>query len=203
MQFDRTKLKAVISHVAAYCDPERLGAVKLHKVLYFVDMISFAQRGVAVTGATYTKRPFGPTCLQLLPSLRDMQIAGDIEVRDVSFHGLSKKEYHVLRPSDPRTLNADEIDLIEEVADFVCNQNSARSISEYSHQLPWEMAEFGEEIPYSTALLLFPSDVGPDEFEIAGEGVRDVAQARLNNNTVDLPLLATLRSRVRSQMLGA
>ena len=64
VQFDRDKLKAVILHLCRTVPAERLGAVKLHKTLYFTDMLRYAQARRAVTGATYKKRPYGPTCLR-------------------------------------------------------------------------------------------------------------------------------------------
>lgn len=196
MQFDRNKLKAVILHTCDTCGSEKLGAVKLHKVLYFLDMINYAQSGLSVTGSTYCKRPFGPTCVQLLPMLRDMQLAGEIEIHDVEFFGRYKKEYIPKVHATPDVLNESEVTLLEEIIEFVCNQNTAKSISDYSHQLPWEMSEFGENIPYNTALLLFPSDIDSEAFELVEAGVHQVATARLNENTVDMSLLSALRSRV-------
>jgi Protein of unknown function (DUF4065) len=200
MQFDRSKLKAAILRICKACGPEKLGAVKLHKVLYFTDMISYAQSGLAVTGASYCKRPFGPTCVNLLPMLRDMQVAGELQVRDVEFYGHSKKEYLALAEETPGVLSSPEQVLLDGVVDFVCNQNTAQSISDYSHQLPWEMAEFGEEIGYDTALMLFPVDIGPETFELVERGAAEIAKSRLYENTVDMSLLSTLRNRVSTQL---
>jgi hypothetical protein len=200
MQFDRAKLKAVILHTCVSCPRDALGAVKLHKVLYFLDMISYAQSGLSVTGSSYCKRPFGPTCVQLLPMLRDMQIAGEIDINEVEFYGRSKKEFVAHGAALPGVLNEGETELLDEVIDFVCRQNTAQSISDYSHQLPWEMAEFGEIIPYSSALMLFPVDIGPDMFDLVRQGAKEIAEARLNENTVDMSLLATLRDRFQPQL---
>jgi hypothetical protein len=200
MQFDRAKLKAAILYTCGASDPDKLGAVKLHKVLYFLDMIHFAQTGSPVTGATYRKRPFGPTCVPLLPILREMADAEQIEIRDVDFYGLRKKEYHALARPEGGLLNEPEVALLDEVIEFVCNQNSAKSISDYSHKLPWEMAEFGEEIPYHTSLLLFPVEVTPEAFEAAEEGLEEVAQARFEGDTVGFPVFADFRGRVLSEI---
>lgn len=199
-QFDRAKLRAAILHTCNAVDPAQLGAVKLHKVLYFADMIRFAETGAPLTGAVYRKRPFGPTCVQLLPTLNVMVSAGEIEVRDVEFYGRVKKEY-VARIAEPKgVLNAAEIALLDEVIEFVCNQHSARSISEYSHQLPWEIAEFGEVIPYRTALMLFPAELTPEAFEAVETGAREVEEARLRADTVGFPLLSDFRSRLQSAL---
>ena len=200
MQFDRTKLRAAILHTCDAVPPERLGAVKLHKVLYFLDMIHYAQTKRSVTGATYKKRPYGPTCLQLLPMLRDMQREGAIHIRDVDFHGLMKKEYVALEQEQAGVLNQAELDLLDEVSQFVCDENSARSISEYSHKLPWEMAEFGEVIPYDSSLLLFPVDTSPEAFDEVERGVEEIERERSKGSAVVYAPLSALRDRIRAQI---
>lgn len=200
MQFDRAKLKAAILHTCRSVKPERLGAVKLHKVLYFLDMIHYAQTGSPVTGATYRKRPFGPTCVPLLPILRELENEGAIEIRDVDFHGRRKKEYIAKARPEKGLLNAVELDLLKEVIEFVCDKNSARSISEYSHRLPWEMAEFGEEIPYESALLLFPSQASPEAFDAVEEEAGEIEAQRSKGDAVVFTELAAFRSRVLSEI---
>jgi len=200
MQFDRSKLKAVILRTCKACPPDRLGAVKLHKVLYFLDMIHYAQMGSAVTGATYRKRPFGPTCVPLLPVLAEMQNEGSIKVQDAEYYGLRKKEYIALAGAPAGVLNDSESALLGDVIEFVCERNSAKSISDYSHKLPWEMVDFGAEIPYSSALMLFPVDISPEAFDAVEQGAREVAQARFESDPLAFPLLSDFRSRVLSQI---
>jgi Protein of unknown function (DUF4065) len=196
MQFNREKLKAVILETCFQCPPERLGAVKMHKVLYFLDMLQFALAGNAVTAATYRKRPYGPTCVQLLPTLREMEISGDISIKDVDFFGMRKREYHANKMPPSGVLNDNEQALLKEVIDFVCHQHSAKDISEVSHQRPWEMVEFGEDIPYSTALMLFPTDPSPEAFEVIEQGASEIEAARSKSNTLGLSKLSDFRSRV-------
>lgn len=197
--FNRDKMRAVILRVCHSCDPADLGAVKLNKVLYYLDMISYAHRREIVTGATYRKRPNGPTSDQLLFLLREMSAAGDIEIKDVEYHGYWKKEY-VARVEEPAgVLSNEELSLLDDVIEFVCRQNSARSISEYSHALPWEMAEMGDEIPYHSAMLLFPMEPTPEAFEMVEQGYTEIAAARQKSDPVDLPVLAAFRSRIRSE----
>lgn len=200
MQFDRAKLEAAILHTCEAVPPERLGAVKLHKVLYFLDMIHYAQTKQPVTGATYKKRPYGPTCVPLLPMLREMEQEGSISVREVDFHGLRKKEYTALRRAEAGVLNESEMALLKEVIEFVCDKNSARTISEFSHKLPWEMAEFGEVIPYDSALLLFPIETSPEGFDAVVQGADEVAAERSQGSSVVFSDFAAFRGRVRSQV---
>lgn len=196
LQFNREKMRAVVLRAIHTCDASEVGAVKLHKILYFLDMINYASSGSSVTGATYRKRPFGPTADQLLSILRDMERMGEIEIATVDFHGFFKKEYRAKVAEPVNVLNDSEISLLDDVIEFVCKSNSAREISDYSHQLPWELAEFGEVIPYSTAMLLFPSQPSPEAFEAVKQGADEIDSARRQNSAVVLPLLSDFRERV-------
>jgi hypothetical protein len=200
MQFDRAKLKAAILHTCRAVPPDRLGAVKLHKVLYFLDMMHYAQTGSPVTGATYRKRPYGPTCVPLLPMLREMASEKLIEIKQVDFYGLLKTEYHASRDEDAGVLNESELAVLDEVIEFVCEKNTAKSISDFSHQLPWEMVEFGAVIPYESALLLYPVEVTPEAFEATEEGLGEVAEARLRTDAVAFSKLSDFRSRIRAEL---
>jgi len=200
MQFDRAKLKAAILHTCRAVKPDQLGAVKLHKVLYFLDMMHYAQTGSAVTGATYRKRPYGPTCVPLLPILRDMATDGLIEIKHVEFYGRTKTEYHAHTEEEPGLLNESELAVLDEVIEFVCEKNTARSISDFSHQLPWEMVEFGAVIPYESALLLYPVEVTPEAFDATEEGLAEVAETRLAADAVAFSKLSDFRSRVLSEI---
>ena len=199
MQFDREKMRAVILHICHACEPSDLGAVKLHKVLYYLDMLTYADQRRAVTGATYRKRPNGPASDQLLFTLREMERQGDIRISEVDYHGFLKKEYIPLVSEPIGVLSPTELALLDEVIDFVCRQNTAKSIGEFSHSLPWEMADMGGEIPYRSAMLLFPMDPTPEAFEVSEEGLAEIAAAKSTTSSVDLPLLQEFRSRLLSQ----
>lgn len=199
MQFDREKMRAVVLRACHSCQPHELGAVKLNKVLYYFDMLFYASYRTSVTGATYRKRPNGPTSDQLLFLLRDMQRNGDIEIREVNYHGYLKKEYIARVDAPAGILNDNETELLDDVIEFVCRQNTARSISEFSHSLPWEMAEMGGEIAYRSAMLLLPMEPTPEAFEIAEQGLREIETARSSPSTLGLPLLSDFRSRLLSE----
>lgn len=195
-QFNREKMRAVVLRVCHSCAAEDVGAVKLHKVLYFLDMLSYAQQRKAVTGATYRKRPNGPASDQLLFSLRDMEKAGDIRISNVEYHGYLKKEFAPLVDEPSGVLTKAELSLLDDVIEFVCRHNTARSISEYSHSLPWEMAAMGGEIPYRSAMLLFPMEPSPEAFEAVEQGICEVETARSQRSTVGLRTLGDFRSSI-------
>lgn len=195
-QFNREKMRAVILRVCHTCAAEDVGAVKLHKVLYYLDMLSYAHERRAITGATYRKRPNGPASDQLLFTLREMERAGDIRISEVDYHGYLKKEFAPLADEPLGVLSDSELSLLDDVIEFVCRHNTARSISEYSHSLPWDMADMGGEIPYRSAMLLFPMQPSPEAFDAVEQGMSEVEAARSQPGTVGLRTLGDFRSSI-------
>jgi hypothetical protein len=199
MQFDREKFKTVILYTCYKCEAHQLGAVKLHKVLYYADMLHYAHVGTPMTGSTYRKRAHGPTSDDLLPILRELEKTGAINVRDVDYFGYRKKEYVARDSAEIERLGDIEIELLDEVIDFVCRNNSAKTISEYSHNRAWEMAEFGEVLPYHSAFHIFPTQVSPEVMDWARNEAKQLEAERGQ----ETPLGGTLLGQLRERLLQA
>jgi hypothetical protein len=196
MQFDKTKLHAAILYICGRCEPAALGAVKLNKVLYYTDMLHYFSQGNPITGATYRKRPFGPTCDQLLGALRELSGQGKIDIREVDFFSYKKKEYHLTGESGRFSLSSSESAFIDKVVEFVCEENSAKSISEISHSAAWDMAEMGEELPYNSVYHIFPNQVSLEALEWATDAASEIATERTRSEPMDYVDFAAFRSRV-------
>lgn len=203
LQFNRNILENIVLYACERCGSENVGAVKLHKVLYYADMISFAGDGCPIIGATYRKRPFGPTCEQLQRSLRDMEAKHELEIREEDYFGYRKKRFEPRRNADLSSLSSDQKLLLDDIIDFVCVQNSAKTISELSHNRAWEIVEFGEIIPYESVHLLFPTEVSESAFEWAERERHSVEDAQSENPSLAYYVLGTLRSRLSSASTGS
>ncbi|TAJ39006.1 MAG: DUF4065 domain-containing protein [Reyranella sp.] len=162
-QFDRQKFKALIHYVINRCPPEHVGKTKLNKAGFYADMICYLQLGRPMTGETYARQSHGPVAEHLQSCLRELIAEGDLDEKLVPYFGFSKYEYIARRPPNMSAFSDAEMKLVDEVADFVCLQNSARSISELSHTEAWECAAPGEELPYFAATQLLPADVEEDD----------------------------------------
>ena len=182
--FDRAKLKTVVHYVISQCDPETLGNVKLHKILYFADMIHFVSAGKPLTGVDYIKQQFGPVARHLLWALGELSQQGDIVVRSSDYFGFEKKSYTSSTLPDTARLGNDQIALLNDVIDFVCRR-SAREISDLSHNVAWDMAELGERIPYAAAMAFAPSEFVEDDSDIAeARAVRAQVESERKGNSL-------------------
>ncbi|MBV8565864.1 MAG: SocA family protein [Methylobacteriaceae bacterium] len=196
MQFDRPKLKNAILYSCLKCGPSALGAVKLHKLLYYSDMLHYAEHGRPLIGATYRKRPFGPTCDQLPAALRDLSENHELKAEEVDYFGYKKKQFTVLRAPDLTRLDPSEREILDEVIEFVCFNNSAKTISEFSHNRAWELAEFGEELPYHTVFQIFPTEVSLEALEWAKTRADEIETERSKSDPMGYVSFADFRSRV-------
>jgi len=167
-QFDREKFKEAIWVIASHCPAEELGNVKLHKILYFADMLTFLDEGRPLTGVEYLKQKFGPTARYLTAAVSEMVDEGVLSIEETDYHGFMKKSYVPHGMPHMARLSESEVTLLKDVADFVRGK-SAKEISEISHNAAWDAAELGEVIPYTTALKLAPVEVKDSDRQWAKE----------------------------------
>ncbi len=200
MVFDREKLETVVLDICCSVPQSELGAVKLNKVLYFLDMRAHVELGVAVTGSDYVKQKYGPTCAQLPSTLTKMIKEGDLSRRRVGYFGREKWEFIAKKKSKHSLLTSEEHRLLHDVIDFVCFKHSAASISEFSHQTPWKMTKMGEKIPYFTAQFLYPRKLTPRVLEAFCAGVAEIEAAGLGKNSLDSEPTSSFRERIQAEI---
>ncbi len=170
-ELNREKFLAVVHYVCDRCDPAQLGRVKLHKILYFLDMFHYMSTGKAVTGVTYKKQQFGPVALHLSWALDELCKDGFIEVQTRDYFGFQKIDFISKMPAEVGKLSNQEVSLLNDVISFVCSF-SAKEISEISHDAPWESANMGETIPYFTAFGMFPTELTEEDIRLAVDEAR-------------------------------
>lgn len=167
IKFDREKFLDAIHFIIESCGdkPELLGKTKLHKSLYYSDMLWFVVEGRPLTGAEYIKAQFGPTARYLEWGLKALRDARRISVHTEDYFGLGKFGFRSEKKLETNRLSPEEKALMGEVVAFVC-ERTAREISEISHAAPWQNAKMGERIPYSSAHKLLPPTRQPSQRDI-------------------------------------
>ncbi len=152
--FDRTKFKNLVHYIIWKCpDPAKLGSVKLHKILWKSDTSQFIRAGRPITGTIYRKRPWGPTADALLDARDDLAGEGKIRWwRDKKFSGDYEKDVYEAVSKPPDFLTAEEKAIVDNWIMEICLKHTARSISDDTHGLAWEIAKMGEEMPMQAIL---------------------------------------------------
>jgi hypothetical protein len=155
------KFKALVHYVVATCgDPQRLGATRLNKICWYVDTLSFRVTGEPVTGETYVKRQHGPVPRSILHTIHELERDQKIHVREHHYlPGRKIRIFVALEDADASAFDQQELEIIDFVVKHVCNDHSAASISELSHDVIWEAANDGEEIPLTATLIAQPAEL--------------------------------------------
>lgn len=148
-------------------DPSKLGATKLNKALWFSDSFAYRMSGRSITNSTYIKRQYGPVPKRILPVLNDLHREGKVLIRESPYYSYVKRDYIALTSATPSVFSEQELWIIDHVIDWVCQEHTASSISEFSHDNIWEAAEEGEEIPMYAALGAFDGEITEEDKEWA------------------------------------
>ena len=164
MEIDVEKFDCLVHYICFKCEPAaKLGAVKLNKVLYYSDMLSFAVTGEPITGEIYIKRQHGPVPKHILASLKRLEQANKLVARKTSFFDYTKAEYVPLEEPNVRSFTPEELVLVDKMISFVCDNHTAREISELSHTAIWDSADIGEELPYETIFAAYAGELNEDD----------------------------------------
>lgn len=171
----RSRFKRLAHYVCHLCsDPTKLGATKLNKVLWYVDTFAYRLWGETVSGEdSYVKRQFGPVPKNILKTLQSLEREGVIQIREAKYFGRPKKEYISLKDPKEGVFTEDERDLIKDVVEAVCDGHTAASISDVSHDLVWEAAELGEDIPVFAVLAAQAAPPTKDDVKWANQMIRE------------------------------
>jgi hypothetical protein len=92
VQFDRAKLKHAVHYICARCPVDELGKVRLHKMLYFADMLHFIGTGTPLTGVQYQKQKLGPIARHLNWAIDELIREGRLRVERRDYFGFEKMD---------------------------------------------------------------------------------------------------------------
>lgn len=148
------KLKELILYLARESEGDDFfGVVKLNKLLFYIDFDAYRQFGESVTGQEYQALSRGPAPRAVVPALEEMQIQGDLFIREEPLGAFTQKRPIAKRSVNVYLFNQNELALIAHTLRRFWGMSASR-ISELSHEfVGWALAEQGEKIPYGVALL--------------------------------------------------
>ena len=148
---DLDKIENIISYIASKV--KNLTITSLNKYLWYIDMLSFNQRSVAITGLTYQNQKFGPTIINKrydeISLLDDKYQREDFETINGNVTEIiSKNNFDLNKISDS------EKKIIDNVIKLLKNKN-VTEISEMSHKEDgWRKTERLEQISFEYAMNL-------------------------------------------------
>lgn len=148
---DLEKVENIISYIASKV--KNLTITSLNKYLWYVDMLSFNKRAVAITGLTYQNQKFGPTIVYKkydeLSLLDDKYQREDIETENGNTTKIISNENFNLDK-----INDSEKEIIDTIIKLLKNKK-VTDISEMSHREDgWKKTKRLEKISFEYAMNL-------------------------------------------------
>lgn len=148
---DLDKIENIISYIASKV--KNLTITSLNKYLWYIDMLSFNQRSVAITGLTYQNQKFGPTIINKrydeISLLDDKYQREDFETINGNVTEIMSKDNF-----DLNKISDSEKKIIDSVIKLLKNKK-VTEISEMSHKEDgWRKTERLEQISFEYAMNL-------------------------------------------------
>ena len=148
---DLEKVENIISYIASKV--KNLTITSLNKYLWYIDMLSFNKRAVAITGLTYQNQKFGPTIVYKkydeLSLLDDKYQREDIENENGNTTKIISNENFNLDK-----ISSSEKEIIDTIIKLLKNKN-VTDISEMSHREDgWKKTKRLEKISFEYAMNL-------------------------------------------------
>ena len=148
---DLEKVENIISYIASKV--KNLTITSLNKYLWYIDMLSFNKRAVAITGLTYQNQKFGPTIVYKkydeLSLLDDKYQREDIETENGNTTKITSNENFNLDK-----INDSEKEIIDIIIKLLKNKK-VTDISEMSHREDgWKKTKRLEKISFEYAMNL-------------------------------------------------
>lgn len=161
------RLATLAHYVIWRCDPADLGATKLNKVLWFADLESYRLTGRTITGAkSYQKRQYGPVPKGIMETLESLKSSAKISTSSENYFGFAKTMFMSLERPDISQLSAEEVAIVDMIAEAICRDHTAKSILDISHDALWEEIPLGGELPIGAAAMS-PGEITPEDVEWA------------------------------------
>ena len=148
---DLEKIENIISYIASKV--KNLTITSLNKYLWYIDMLSFNKRAVAITGLTYQNQKFGPTIVYKkydeLSLLDDKYQREDIETENGNTTKIISNDNFSLEK-----ISNSEKEIIDTIIKLLKNKK-VTDISEMSHkEVGWKRTKRLEKISFEYAMKL-------------------------------------------------
>lgn len=176
MIFNKSKYKALVHYICLTCDdPAKLGTVKLHKILWLTDVLAFLNFNKAITNEVYIKKEYGPFSSHLNDIVKELREEKRLCVHEIEWASDKKKRQFIASGDIDKSLfSQEELRLIDEIRDYVCEDHTAASISALTHDDIWKMANLNEQIPYEAILVADVDTVTKEDLLWAKEEIRKI-----------------------------
>lgn len=165
------KLKEAIMLIT-YITPDArlLGSIKLNKIIWASDVEMYITTGKSITGSTYTKQEFGPVPKHIPTARKELiEEKRTKEQKEITVEGNEQLIIVALEKCNENVFQKKEITILCKKTMDIIENHTAKSISKHSHDIIWDSAEIGEEIPIYAYLAGQSKNIEDDDITWGNE----------------------------------
>ncbi len=138
-----------------------LGKVKLNKLLYYLDFVSYRDRKQSVTKDTYIHEDYGPVPAKTEEILAELKREGKIRIDfDPTYKSNGKYSFIALVEPDDNSLDAYEKKLLKKICSYFYTWTTDQIITQTHLEAPWFYSKPYDVVDYkySPDIDLFLTD---------------------------------------------
>ena len=156
------KFKALVHFMIAQCQEWSvdLGAIRLNRALWYADVAAYQENKASITGVKYIKQHQGPVPESIDAVLEELVAEGKIRIQQAR-NKFDVQKFAALTPPNASSLNDYDRGVATTSLEALFGR-STNIISEMKHDIIWEAAFLGEEIPLYASYAVPQGQVRPE-----------------------------------------
>lgn len=174
MSANSSKLEQLVLYIVGRVgDPAKLGATKLHKILWFSETSMFARTGHPISDAFFVRAPRGPFSPNAEKAIKALCARNLLQQQRGLYGNHAQRQLIATREADLSLFTAEEISVVDRWIETIAYRHTARSISEASHDRMWHLIPDGAPMPLD---IVFGAQLEPpdsDDLEWARTALGD------------------------------
>ncbi|MCY4010977.1 MAG: Panacea domain-containing protein [Candidatus Saccharibacteria bacterium] len=152
MDSNLSKYKLAILYFIQNCNNVYLGEVKLNKLLYYLDFLSYRDNNKSVTKETYIKNHFGPTPQNITTELQELIQDEYITKKKEDHRDSHKTSFNLQNKANKidygNLFSKDEVVLLKKICETFKNWNTSMIVDQTHLEAPWFYSDFGQKIDF-------------------------------------------------------
>jgi uncharacterized phage-associated protein len=149
---NKEKYASALQYFVSECNNEKLGIVKLNKLFYYLDFISYRDTGKSVTNETYIRLPKGPFAeclLQMIESAKKDKLI-DCKQDDSEKFG-KRNRFQAIGQPELSVFNAYEKGLLVNLCKTFKEWSTDQMIAQTHTEAPWVFSTPSRSLNYKDA----------------------------------------------------
>jgi len=149
---NKEKYTNALLYFIAECGNEKLGIMKLNKLFYYLDFISFRDRKKSVTGETYMHLPKGPFAASLNKIIAPAKKNGLImHKEDESKKYGQRNRFQALKSYDLSVFDEYEQNLLKNLCKTFRDWSTDQMVAQTHSEAPWVFSNPSKPLDYKNA----------------------------------------------------